>query len=238
MTAHSRIGPSQAELVWHCPGSVKAQDAAGPRVGGEAAERGSELHAIAEDALRAGTACAEPAVASYVDLVRQVAERAGVAPLIEQRLDLAAFHPELFGTADAIVVAIERGTLVVFDLKSGLICVPADALQLKLYAGMAFMALPPADQGRIKYIDTVVVQPSCDAAPVRRARHTVVEIVNTLSAYVDRAHIATGEPDPPLHAGPWCRRYFCSARSSCDAFRALTAREAVAEFSTVTRSTC
>ena len=41
--AHSRIGPSQAELIWHCPGSVQAQEAAGPRIAGEAAERASDL---------------------------------------------------------------------------------------------------------------------------------------------------------------------------------------------------
>ncbi len=117
-----------------------------------------------------------------------------------------------------------------FDLKSGRIHVPADALQLKLYAGMAFMALSPADQRKIKFINTIVVQPNGGTDPVRRARHTVVEIIKTLSDYVDCAHVATNEPDPPLHAGPWCRSHFCSARTSCDAFRAFTAQEAVAEF--------
>jgi N6-adenosine-specific RNA methylase IME4 len=228
--AHSRIGPSQAELVWNCPGSVKAQDAAGPRVAGEAAERGTDLHRLAEDCLRTGARSTDPVVTFYVDMVREIARRADVAPLIEQRLDLSAWHPELFGTADAIVVALAWGSLVVFDLKSGLIHVPADALQLKLYAGMAFMALPAADQRKIMWIDTLVVQPNGSMDSARRARHRVADIIKTLSAFVDIAHVATDDPNPPLHAGPWCRKNFCSARTSCDAFRAFTAQEAIAEF--------
>jgi hypothetical protein len=237
MTEHSRIGPSQSALVWRCPGSVKAQDAAGPRVVGEAADRGTELHKLADDCLRTGAKSTDPIVKLYVDAVRKIAERAGVAPLIEQRLDLSRYHPELFGTSDAVVADLAWGVLVVFDFKSGLIHVPADALQLQLYAGMAFMALSPADQCRIRFIYTVVVQPNGGGDPIRRARHSIAEIITTLSDYVDRAHIATGDPNPPLHAGPWCRSHFCAARSSCDVFRAYVAREAVAEFSTVTRAT-
>lgn len=122
--AHSRIGPSQAELIWHCPGSVKAQEAAGPRVAGEAAERGTGLHALAEECLRTGAESTDPVVAAYVDVVRKIAGRAGAVPLIEQRLDLARYHPELFGTADAVVVDLTVGVLTVGDFKSGLIHVP------------------------------------------------------------------------------------------------------------------
>ena len=236
--AHSRIGPSQAELIWHCPGSVKAQQAAGPRIAGEAAERGTDLHAQAEQHLRAGTRSSDPTIAPYLEAVRTIAARADVAPLIEQRLDLSAWHPELFGTADACVVDLAWGVLSVFDLKSGLITVAADALQLKLYAGMALISLPATDQRKIKWIDTIVVQPNGGMQPARRARHTVAGILNTLSEYVDRAHVATGEPDPPLQAGSWCRSHFCSARTSCDAFRAFTAREAIAEFTAEGEATC
>ena len=54
----------------------------------------------------------------------------------------------------------------------------------------------------------------------------VAGILNTLSEYIDLAHIATGEADPPRTAGTWCREYFCAARSSCPAFRELALREA------------
>jgi hypothetical protein len=227
---HSRIGPSQAELVWHCPGSVLAQQAAGPRIAGEAAERGIDLHAFAETCLRTGAKSTDPVIAPYLDAVRSTAARAGTTPLIEQRLDLSDWHPELFGTADAIVVDLASGVLSVFDLKSGLIQIAADALQLQLYAGMTFQALPAAEQGRIKWIDTIVVQPHGGEPTTREARHTVADIIKTLGEYVDRAHAATDEPDPPLQSGPWCRKQFCSARISCAAFLALKAREAVAEF--------
>jgi hypothetical protein len=93
------------------------------------------------------------------------------------------------------------------------------------------MALPAADQGKIRWIDTIVVQPSGGMPAARRARHAVADILRTLGEYTDRAHIATDEPDPPRTAGTWCREHFCSARTSCDAFRAFVTREAIAEFS-------
>ncbi len=96
-------------MIWHCPGSVKAQDAAGPRVVGEAANNGTELHAAAEQCLRTGGNSTDPVIAPYLKVVRETARRAGVPPLIEQRLDLTRWHPELFGTADALVVDTAPG---------------------------------------------------------------------------------------------------------------------------------
>jgi site-specific DNA-methyltransferase (adenine-specific) len=231
---HSRIGPSSAALVWHCAGSLQAQDAAGRPAAGEAAERGSDLHALAERLLRSGrrfvTQSVPPEVAAYVAEVRRYAATADAAPLIEHRLDLSGYHPELYGTLDAAVVNRLDGTLAIFDFKTGARDVPADALQLKLYGGMAFVGLPADAAADISEIITVVVQPNGSGAPVRRARHRVADVLATLSEYVERAHIATGTTDPPRTAGPWCREYFCAARATCPAFAAVVAREAQDEF--------
>jgi site-specific DNA-methyltransferase (adenine-specific) len=230
---HSRIGPSQSPLVWHCAGSVRAQDAAGRPEAGEAAECGTSRHSLAEGLLQHDKplpAGIPPEVARYVGEVRRLAAAAGVAPLIEHRLDLSAHHPELFGTLDAAVVDLTHGVLTVADFKSGAHQVPADALQLKLYGGMAYVGLPLADARRIHWIDTIVVQPNGAGEQVRCKRHRVADILNTLADYVDRAHLATGEKDPPRTAGSWCRQYFCAARNDCPAFRALTVREAQSEF--------
>jgi hypothetical protein len=230
---HSRIGPSRAALVWHCAGSVKAEDAVGRPPAGEAADRGTGLHASAEALLRRGeplSADISPEVIAYVTEVRRLAAIAGTAPLIEHRLDLSAYHPELYGTLDAAAIDTAHGVLTISDLKSGVHQVPADALQLRLYGGMSFLSLPLADAQRIRWIDTVVVQPNGGGEPVRRSRHRVADILNTLSEYIDRAHVATGSEDPPRTAGPWCRDHFCAARSACPAFRAMTMREAQAEF--------
>ncbi len=230
--SHSRIGPSRAALIQRCPGSVQAEDAVGRPLAGEAALNGSALHAEAEQRLRTGAKNTNATIAAYVDAVRMVAVRADVAPLIEHRLDLSRSHPELFGIADALVIDLAWGVLTVFDFKSGLIHVAADALQLKLYGGAAFMSLPTADQRRIAWVDTVVVQPNGGGEPVRHMRHRVADIIRTLSDYVDVAHIATDDPDPPRTAGPWCRSYFCAARASCPAFHAMRQREAQEEFTT------
>ncbi len=232
---HSRIGPSSGPLTWHCAGSVQAQDAAGRPPGGEAANRGTKLHTEAERLLRGGAPLrtAPPAVVAYVTEVQRLAARAGVAPLIEQRLDLSHYHPELFGTADAIIIDLAWGVLTVADFKSGFHHVAADALQLKLYGGMALMSLPAADQRKIKVVVTVVVQPNGGGEAVRSARHRVADIIQTLDRYVEAAWIATESADPPLTAGPWCKSHFCAARATCPAFRAFTAREAILEFTQI-----
>lgn len=226
---HSRIGPSRAALVWHCVGSVQAEDAAGRPPAGEAAERGTALHAIAESLLRTGkdTTGAPPEVMIYIDKVRRfAATEDAAAPLIEHRLDLSQYHPELFGTADCIDVNLNLGVLTVADFKSGFRHVAADALQLKLYAGMAYLRLPLADAQRIHRIITTVIQPNGSGDPVRHEMHRVPDILQTLGDYIDRAHIATGSRDPPRTAGPWCTTHFCAARNACPAFRRLALREA------------
>jgi Protein of unknown function (DUF2800) len=242
MNLHSRIGPSSAALVMACVGSVQAQDAVGRPPAGEAAIRGTALHAEAERLLRGGAPRGgqmfslryePPEVALYVTEVRRIAARAGVELQVEMRLNLSRFHPELFGTADALVVDLAWGVLTIFDFKSGLIQIDASALQLRLYAGMVYLSLPPADQAKIKTVITCIVQPNGGGDPVRRARHRVADILRTLSDYVDIAHVATDDPDPPRTAGSHCRAHFCAARTTCPAFRELTVLEAAAEFSPV-----
>jgi site-specific DNA-methyltransferase (adenine-specific) len=229
---HSRIGPSRAALVWHCAGSVQAEDEAGRPPAGEAAERGTALHAIAETLLRDGkdTTGAPVEVAAYINEVRRLAATTGTVPLIEHRLDLSHHHPELFGTADCVIVDLDRGVLTVTDFKSGFHHVAADVLQLKLYAGMAFLRLSLADAQRIHWITTTVIQPNGGGEPVRRETHRVADILQTLSDYVDRAHLATGSKNPPRTAGPWCTGHFCAARGACPAFRGLALREARSVF--------
>jgi hypothetical protein len=191
---HSRIGPSRAALIWHCTGSVQAEDAAGRPPAGEAAERGTALHAVAEILLRNGeaTTAAPPEVRLYVDEVRRIATAAGAAPLIEQRLSLTRHHPEMFGTADVIIINLKAGVLTVADFKSGFHHVAADALQLRLYAGMAYLRLKPSDARQIRRVETVIVQPNETEVAVRHAIHRVTDILQTLGDYIDQAHIATG----------------------------------------------
>jgi hypothetical protein len=233
LPAHSPIGPSSAALIQACPGSLKAQDAAGRPEAGEAAERGTELHALAERLLRSGDTVPadtpEP-VHLHVDAVSHLAAAAGVAPLIEYRVDGARYHPELFGTLDAAVVDLKHGVLSIVDLKSGFHHVAADALQLLIYAALFYLSLPAADARRIRWIDTIVVQLQPNSEPIRRARHRVADVLRALDTYVEAAHVATDSANPPRAAGSWCKQYFCSARTTCPTFHALTLAEAQAEF--------
>jgi hypothetical protein len=219
--------------VWHCAGSVQAEDEAGRPEAGEAALRGTDLHAHAEAFLRHRVKLPleiAPSVRRYVDEVQRLAAADGASLLIEHRLDLSRYHPELFGTLDAAVIDFLDGVLTIVDFKSGVHPVPADALQLKLYAAMIYLSLPAFTTTTIRRIDTVVVQPNGDGEPIKHARHRVAELINTLAEYVERTHVATGTTDPPRTARPWCREHYCAARRDCPAFAALAGREAQVEF--------
>jgi hypothetical protein len=235
--AHSRISPSQSALVWHCQGSVQAQDAAGRPEAGEAALRGTALHALAEAALRQRTplpADAAPEVVAYVAEIRRLTALHGVTPWLEHKLDLSAYHPELYGTLDAASIDHWQHVLTIIDFKSGVHPVAADALQLKLYGGMLYVTLGEGMRRGIRSIDTVVVQPNGEGEPIRSTRHRIADIINTLSDYVERAHVATDAADPPRSAGPWCREQFCAARKDCPAFHAMAGRAAQREFTAAT----
>ena len=148
----------------------------------------------------------------YVAYVRKSAMEFEKSPYIaiEKRLDLTAYIPDGFGTADCVMIG-ER-TLHIIDLKYGK-GVPVSAEnneQLMIYALGALEAYK-----MLFAIDTVkisIVQPRIDNT--NSSEYTVKELMefgDKVKHYADIAIKGDGEQSP----GDWCR--FCRARQQCRA---------------------
>lgn len=148
----------------------------------------------------------------YVTYVRKSAMEFEKSPYIaiEKRLDLTAYIPDGFGTADCVMIG-ER-TLHIIDLKYGK-GVPVSAEnneQLMIYALGALEAYK-----MLFAIDTVkvsIVQPRIDNT--NSSEFTVEGLMrfgDKVKHYADIAIKGEGEYTP----GDWCR--FCRARQQCRA---------------------
>ena len=148
----------------------------------------------------------------YVAYVRKSAMEFEKSPYIaiEKRLDLTAYIPDGFGTADCVMIG-ER-TLHIIDLKYGK-GVPVSAEnneQLMIYALGALEAYKMLFA--IDKVKVSIVQPRIDNT--NSSEFTVKELMefgDKVKHYADIAIKGDGEQSP----GDWCR--FCRARQQCRA---------------------
>ncbi len=184
---HALLGPSGAHRWMICTPSAKLE-AGLPDRGSEYAREGTLAHRLGELLLRERWEGADVTedlavvqsdplyngtmgelVEGYADTVSELmAEAAAQCPdprlFIEQRLDLAEYIPESFGTSDAVIVA--DGLLTVVDLKYGT-GVPVSAEgnpQMRIYALGAYSALNWAY--RMDRVRAVIYQPRLDRVSV------------------------------------------------------------------------
>lgn len=232
---HAVLGPSAAARWINCPASIRLADQLPPAPSSEYADEGTAAHALAELKLRAEmqeitprkftaelkkhragqhyTGEMDEATDFYKDIVLEHVAGAGsdAELMIEQRLDLNAWAPGSFGTADAVVIG--NGVIEIVDLKYGK-GIKVDAVQnpqLRLYAlGAADML-----EGLYEFeaVRMTIVQPrldhvSTDMITLRSLRDWGKKIVQP-AAY--NAANGLGDPSP----GDWCR--WCPAKAVCRA---------------------
>lgn len=148
----------------------------------------------------------------YVAYVRKSAMEFEKSPYIaiEKRLDLTAYIPDGFGTADCVMIG-ER-TLHIIDLKygKGVPVSAEDNPQLMIYALGALEAYKMLFA--IDRVKMSIVQPRIDNT--NSSEYTVKELMefgDKVKHYADIAIKGDGEQTP----GDWCR--FCRARQQCRA---------------------
>lgn len=227
MSAHAPLSPSGADRWMNCPGSVEATRGLPEEAPGEAAVEGNRLHKIAERALiyALGTTGGAPlAVAPedaaiiepYVNAVRDAA--GGDSVLVEHRVGCGGAHRSVWGTVDAAIFR-PYGRSVIIDLKTGRKHVPADCLQLRLYAleGLS------EDSGDV---ETIIVQPQSHE-PVRRHVYTHGELV-VFREEVSAKAAAALTLGAPRRAGEHCT--WCRARATCPEARAEVESRALVSF--------
>lgn len=162
----------------------------------------------------------------YVNLVRQEAE--GGELFVEKKFKLP-FHPEFWGTADAVIVS--GNTLKVIDLKAGRgVAVEADYAgkinpQLGFYALGAMFSV---EERQWETIEIIIVQPRLGG--VKRRLTSVAELADLTRELVHAAELAEDD-NPPFAAGSHCK--FCLARATCATLREEVMRLARMDFDAV-----
>jgi hypothetical protein len=242
-TGHSRFGFSGAERYLACPASVTAQEGL-PDIESSYARRGTELHEAAAKALFRQEDAADvlpeddeegrEIVQLYLDTVREAHARLmgpGTVLLIERQFHLAEIHPELWGTADAVIIAPAHRTVWVGDLKTG----AGKAVRPRREDGTVNVQLGGYGLGGLQ-----MVRPG---TPIDKVEVCVIQPLNggvmtTTVDIADMADLAANlqegvelalQPVPKFGPGDHCR--WCKAAPTCKALEEFVFTQAQAEFS-------
>jgi hypothetical protein len=224
---HAKMSASKISRVAVCPGSLLAEEGL-PSTFSDAAQRGTDIHEIAEQMLRqqtVGEVDAEMlAIASkYVSTaLEQTAHAKKHYIELDVTQSLRGIHPSLGGTAD--LIAIGGGIMTVCDLKTGRIEVsPENNLQLMTYALGAALALnaPPTVTVRL-----AIYQP--DHGGWREWSCTHADLMVWKDKLFDLA-MAAHQVDAPRNPDQEACRY-CKAKTQCGALREVAVNAAKAEF--------
>ena len=225
---HSVLSPSSSSRWYHCQRSARLCEQV-PDEGSIYSAEGTDAHALCEYLLKKamGKPCADPrpqmqfyspemeeAARGYVQYVLEKAEamrQSGTEPLVfaEQLLDLRAYVPQSAGTADCVVIGGDRALIV--DFKYGFRPVPAESLQLRLYAlGVCEMF---SSIYEIRTVSTAIYQPRISA--VSEAAYTIEELYTwAREELAPRARLAF-DGAGNFEVGEWC--HFCKVRRNCRA---------------------
>jgi hypothetical protein len=216
-TEHAPLSPSSATRWTNCPGSYAAEQAFPPGALGFAAEQGTAVHALFARCLATGTPPDRltsdpvilPPLAEALALTRRII--AGRSVLLETRLSALPGLPAVWGTCDVAVFDHLYRLVAIIDLKFGSYVVPADSLQLAIYAvlGVARFGVAPAG------VTTWIVQPRAPhlSGPARGAHYMGADLA-AVEQYIRAAAARTAVPGAPRKAGEWCT--FCRAAAACE----------------------
>lgn len=250
LPAHSKYGPSKASRWMFCHASI-IEEAKYPSTSSVFAEEGSCAHRLAELCLRdaikglkrqpesyIGKKCDETgleynaemvaAVRKYVKVcMKHYDKAAGDKIYVEEKLHCESMHPQLYGTADCIIVKA-NGTIVVIDFKygKGVIVKAKENIQMMTYTAMARTELKGARDAK-KYVQ-IIVQPRVDDPNARttkwkykksRLDDFIMDLIGAIDK-IERLRKATpkdGVIAKEHYAPDESRCHFCRASGQCDA---------------------
>lgn len=216
----------------NCPGSVKLSVGM-PNTSSKYALEGTAAHERAEAILKGKFHAfdllpeeveMQEAVMVYVDAIR---EQKSTWRKLEERFDLSALHPGLFGTSDAVLYFAEEKLLSVWDYKhgQGIAVEVEDNEQLMYYALGALMKF----QVPCSHVEMVICQPRAfhPNGPIRKWKVPVTDILDFAGDLIDAAK-ATEAPNAKIVSGDHCR--FCPASPICPELNKQALETAQMEF--------
>jgi hypothetical protein len=243
--AHARFSPSASDRWLACPHSIPFTDALvaanaipDPELdrGGEAAQRGTQAHEVAEQFLRtgvsmptaghwgqhAGNEWLQRQVVSYLAAIERIKtdilslgfEPSDIQTFIERRVTLSR---DVWGSIDCAIVVLNARELWVIDLKTGHRQVDAERnTQLLTYA----TAIAKEARWAIDRANLVIAQAegeppvstwTCDVATLKAHERACKQAVAKVQSYDPRA--------PEFNVGDHC--LYCPAKAHCPAQRAV-----------------
>lgn len=219
MGDHARLAPSAWARWSTCPGSVSLIERhkdrlRRPESPSSAAHRGTVIHKVSEVCLSQERApmdyvgrsinnytltqedCAM--AAQYVGAIREIEKEMRVS-LYEERVDIS---PECWGTADYI--GIKDRTLLIADLKTGVVPVDPNSGQLKLYSLGGFL-----EHDWLYEFDTIVngiFQPTVSdrLQTVKLKRDDIVRFHDDALIAIERVNTHSDLLQPSDAACRWC----------------------------------
>jgi hypothetical protein len=220
-----RLRPSASSRWIACPGSVKLCAQVPYRPSGEAAQRGTAIHALAETCYQLDTDpmkfVGEEMEGVTLDAddcqmaldylneiwnIESVTERMNVEYPVKYQ---SKEYIQVGGTADLVGYSMKDGIVYVIDLKTGKGYVEEDNTQLKIYA-LAYIQGMSRDW--IKEIHMTIVQPQ--SGEPRTHIMTIAEITEWEEKVLRPAMIATQLDDPPLYMSESACQW-CDAKTIC-----------------------
>lgn len=238
MTAHADRGhavlaPSSAHRWLACPGSIR-MSAGVIDTGSVFAAEGTAAHELAEKCLKGAHPASRfageklrvgdnifvvtpemvEAVQVYLDVAEQLRDDSDEFET-EQRMDMTALVPGVFGTGDVIAYQERSQKVTIADLKygKGVAVEVEENEQLLTYA----MGVAERYHNRgIREVELIVVQPRAPHkdGPVRRWSTDVIGLYDHAGA-LQWAAVAADDPKAKLVAGDHCK--FCKAAGFCGA---------------------
>lgn len=221
---HAKISASKVERMVLCPASLSLEAMIPEDKSSPAAQRGTDIHAIAEAMLLNkpwGPVDDDLSIPAkeYAEFIRSMQFPFEVEVSLTGALQQV--HPDLGGTADAILE--DENTLIVVDLKTGRLPVSAKKnYQLMTYA---LGALLYKNSPRFTNVVTIIFQPGIG---ISQATYTEAELMAYCGDLNNAINIAT---DPFAKAVPGIRAcLYCKAKNVCPAIRATVIENAKKEF--------
>ena len=226
-TKQLRLRPSSASRWIACPGSVKLCAQVPYRPSGEAAQRGTAIHALAETCYQLdtdpmkfvgekmeGVTLTADDCQMAVDYLQEIWHVENVTDHVSVERQVMYQSQEFIqvgGTADLVGLSMKSGIVYVTDLKTGKGYVEEDNTQLKIYA-LAYIQGMSRDW--IKEIHMTIVQPH--AGEPRTHIMTMAELAEWEVKVLRPAMIATQLDEPPLYISDSACQW-CDAKTICPA---------------------
>jgi hypothetical protein len=233
MSAHSKIGASSMSRWSKCPASVRLSENM-PNTSSVYALEGTKAHELAEKILRGEKVDLSQydeetveAVMVYVDAFKKAAIDCTFYK-VEQRFDLSAIYPGLYGTGDGLIYHEKTKVLQIWDYKhgQGIAVEVVNNQQLQYYALGALLASKvPCSE-----VKMVIAQPRAyhPDGPIRSWTIPVTDLLDFSADLIEAAQ-RTEDPNAPIVSGDHCR--FCPAAPVCPELNEKAIETAKNEFS-------